>query len=165
MVGSQGRWYYHWFSVQLTNDKRERDWNLSSTFIDCLIFRNFLTLFHFWLNIFVGCFIYVLDSSNSSSITFWTSQFISSFRSNWIGIGTGKSNGSWTDKQLSHFSTAKEMSVKPTFLLPQQTDFEMRLKCCWNPSELVICKNELTRMELIHERERCRWNPPLMAYL
>ena len=30
----------------------------------------------------VGCFIYILDSSNSNSITFWTSQFGSSSRSN-----------------------------------------------------------------------------------
>ena len=81
VVGSQGRWYYHWFSVQLTNDKRERDWNLSSTFIDCLIFRNFLTLFRFCLNVFVSRFIYILDSSNSSSFTFWSgSQFASSSR-------------------------------------------------------------------------------------
>ena len=63
----------------------------------------------------MGCFIYILDSSNSSSITFWTSQFRSSSRSNWTGIWTGNSNGSWTDKQSSHFSTAKEMSVKATF--------------------------------------------------
>ena len=116
LVGSQGQWYYHWFSVQLTNDKRERDWNLSSTFLDCLIFRNFLTLFHFWLNIFVGCFIYVLDSSNSSSFTFWSgSQFASSSRSNWTGIWTGNSNGSWIDKQSIHFSTAEEISVKAMF--------------------------------------------------
>ena len=60
-------------------------------------------------------FIYILDSSNSSSITFWTSQFGSSSRSNWTGIWTGNSNGSWTDKQSSHFSTAKEMSAKATF--------------------------------------------------
>ena len=63
----------------------------------------------------MGCFIYILDSSNSSSITFWTSQFGSSSRSNWIGIWTGNSNGIRTDKQSSHFSTVKEMSVKATF--------------------------------------------------
>ena len=28
---------------------------------------------------------------------------------------SGNSNGSWTDKYLFHFSTAKEMSVKATF--------------------------------------------------
>ena len=33
----------------------------------------------------------------------------------WTGIWTGNSNGSWTDKQSSHFSTAKEISVKATF--------------------------------------------------
>ena len=61
------------------------------------------------------CFIYILDSSNSSSLTFWTSQFGSSSRSKWTGIWTGNSNGSWTDKQSSHFSTTKEMSVKAIF--------------------------------------------------
>ena len=63
----------------------------------------------------VGCFIYILDCSNSSSITFCTSQFGSSSRSNWTVIWTGNSNGSLTDKQSSQFSTAKEMSVKATF--------------------------------------------------
>ena len=66
------------------------------------------------------CFIYILDSSNSSSITFRTNQFSSSSRSNWTvswtGSWTGSSTGSWTDKQSSHFSTAKEMSVKAIFL-------------------------------------------------
>ena len=62
-----------------------------------------------------GCFIYILDSSNSSSIISWTIKFGSSSRSNQTGIWTGNSNGSWTDKQSSHFSTAKEMSVKATF--------------------------------------------------
>ena len=61
------------------------------------------------------CFIYILDSSNSSSLTFWTSQFTYSSRCNWTGISTGNSNDSWTDKHSSHFSTAKEMSVKATF--------------------------------------------------
>ena len=59
--------------------------------------------------------IYLHSSSNSSSFTFWSSQFPSSSRSNWTGIWTGNSNGIWTDKQSSHFSTAKEMSVKATF--------------------------------------------------
>ena len=45
----------------------------------------------------MGCFIYILDNSNSSSFTFWSSQFASSSRSNWTGIWTGNSNGSWTD--------------------------------------------------------------------
>ena len=61
------------------------------------------------------CFIYILDSSNSSSFTFWYSQLASSSRSNWTGIWTGNSNGTWTDKQSSHFSTAKEIIVKATF--------------------------------------------------
>ena len=58
----------------------------------------------------VDRFIYIRDRSNFSSITFWTSKFGSSSRSNW----TDNWNGSWTDKQLSHFSTAKQMSVKAT---------------------------------------------------
>ena len=62
-----------------------------------------------------GRFIYILDSSNSSSITFWTSQFSSSSISNWTGIWNGNSNGSWTDKQSSHFNTVKEINVKATF--------------------------------------------------
>ena len=65
-------------------------------------------------DILVG-FIYIIDSSNSSSFTFWSSQFTTSSRSNWTVIWTGNSNGTWTDKQTSHFSTAKEISVKATF--------------------------------------------------
>ena len=59
--------------------------------------------------------IYILDSSNSSSFTFWYSLFASSCRSNWTGIWTSNSNGTWTDKQSCHFSTAKEIRVKATF--------------------------------------------------
>ena len=47
----------------------------------------------------IGCFIYILDSSNSISFTFWSSQFACSSRSNWTSIWTGNSNGTWTDKQ------------------------------------------------------------------
>ena len=61
--------------------------------------------------------------SNSSSFTFWPSHFSSCARSNWTGIWTsiwtgiwtGNSDGTWTDKQSSHFSTAKEIRVKATF--------------------------------------------------
>ena len=56
----------------------------------------------------MDCFIYILDSSNSSSITFWTSQFSSTSRSNWTRIWTGNSNGSWTDKQSFHFITVQQ---------------------------------------------------------
>ena len=86
----------------------------------------------------LGYFIYILDSSNSSSITFRTGQFGSSLRSNWTGIWTGSSNGSWTDKQSSHFSTTKEMSVKAIFHFQVKTttnrfwkDAEMLLKYFW----------------------------------
>ena len=60
-------------------------------------------------------FIYILDSSNSSSFTFWTSQFTSSSRCNWTFISNGHSTGSWNDKHSSHFSTANEISVNATF--------------------------------------------------
>ena len=63
----------------------------------------------------MGCFIYILDSSNSSSFAFWTSQFTSSSKCNWTGISSGNSNGSWTDKHSSHISKVKEMSVKVPF--------------------------------------------------
>ena len=52
---------------------------------------------------------------SSTSFTFWSSQFICSSKSNWTGIWTSNSNGTWTDKQSSHFSTAKEIRVKATF--------------------------------------------------
>jgi hypothetical protein len=63
----------------------------------------------------MGCFIYILDSSNSISFTFWSSQFASSSRSNWSGIWNGDSNSSWMDKHSYHFSNPKEISVKATF--------------------------------------------------
>ena len=92
-----------------------------------------------------GHFIYILDSSNSSSITFWTSKFSCSSRSNWIG----NSNASWTDKQSSHFSTAKAtaraMTVKATVISCKNTTHKL-----WNPTELVICK---WWIELIDKRE------------
>ena len=56
-------------------------------------------------------------------------------------------------KHSSHFSTAKEISVKATFFFmqqPQQTK--------WNPSELVKCKwwtdkSLYSRMEVVDEME------------
>ena len=88
-------------------------WTLSLLSMICLrvlerrmlysCWRSIWPLSHLW-----GGFIYILDNSNSSSIKFWT-------RSNWTGVWTGNSNGSWTDKQSSHFNTAIEVSVKATF--------------------------------------------------
>ena len=96
-------------------------------------------------------FIYILDSSNSSSFTFWSSQFASSSRSYWTGIWTSNSNGSWTDKHSSHFSTAKAMSVKATLffiLKPQQM-----LKWCWNVAEILLnysfANDERTRTPIL----------------
>jgi hypothetical protein len=85
-------------------------------------------------NLIMGCFIYILDSSNSSSFTFWYSEFTSSSRSNWTGIWTGNSNGSWTDKQSSHFSTAK---VKATFFCILNSNKQI-LKWCWNDVEILL---------------------------
>ena len=70
-----------------------------------------------WLTvIYLGLFHqHILDSSNSSSVTFWTIQFLYSSRWNWTSISTGNSNGSWTEKHSPHFSTAKEMSEKASF--------------------------------------------------
>ena len=70
-----------------------------------------------WQNHMQDCFIYILDSSNSSSIIFWTSKFGSSTRSNWTVIWTGNLNGSWTDKQSSYFSTAKEIPKCKSYIL------------------------------------------------
>ena len=69
-----------------------------------------------------GCFIKILDSSNSSSITSWTSQF----RSNW----THNSNGNWTDQ----FSTVKEMSVKSYILF----HVKATTKIFWNDAEKLL---------------------------
>ena len=84
----------------------------------------------------VGCFIYIVDSSNSSSITFWTSQFGSSSRSNWIG----NSNDSWTDKQSSHFSTTKDMSEKLSSFSGKNHNKQI-LKGCWNVVEILLNKS------------------------
>ena len=42
-----------------------------------------------------GCFICILDSSYSRSFMIWSRWLASSSRSNWTGILTSKSNGSW----------------------------------------------------------------------
>ena len=86
----------------------------------------------------MGCFIYILDSSNSSSITFWTNQFgSSSSRRNWTSIWTGNSNGSWTDKQSSYFSTVKEMSVNATLFSCKNHNKQI-LKWFWNVVEIAL---------------------------
>ena len=86
------------------------------------------------------------QNSLHSSFTFWSSKFESTSRSNWTGIWTGNSNGSWTDKHSSYFSTAKEMSVKATFFFVVKTtankfwnDAEMLLKSFWT-SHLQMMK-------------------------
>ena len=94
----------------------------------------------------LGCFIYILDSSNSSSIPFWTSRFGSSSRSNWIGFWTGNSNSKQEVVELinNYLISVKEMSVKATFffMLVITTnifwnDAEMLLKSFWT-SHLAI---------------------------
>ena len=80
---------------------------LSNLLISNVLF-SFLILFDRlggdWAKRSLVCFIYILDSSNSSSFTFWTSQFTSSSRCNWTGIWTGNSNDSWTDKHSSQYN-------------------------------------------------------------
>ena len=83
------------------------------------------------------CFIYILDSSNSSSFTFWSSQLASSSRSNWTGIWTGNSNGTWTDKQSSHFSKAKEIRVKTRFFF----HVTITTNKYWNDAEILLNKS------------------------
>ena len=68
-----------------------------------------------------SCFIYILDSSNSSSITSWTIQFGSSSRSNWAVIWTSNSNGSWTDKSDECKNHNKQI-----------------LKWCWNVVKILL---------------------------
>ena len=65
----------------------------------------------------LGRFIYILDISNSSSFPFWFSKMTFISRSKLTCIWIGNSNGSWADKHSSHYSTAKEMSVKATLVL------------------------------------------------
>ena len=50
---------------------------------------------------------FYLDGSNSSSLIFWSSKLGSIFGRKWSGIWSGNSNGSWTVKHSSHYSTAK----------------------------------------------------------
>ena len=71
----------------------------------------------------MSCFIYILASSNSSSIT-----LVSSI----LALEPVSEPLTQMAVELinNHFSTAKEMIVKATFFFPQQTNFEMMLKCC-----------------------------------
>jgi hypothetical protein len=80
--------------------------------------------FIFWLYLLLGSFIYILDSSNSSSFTFWSSQFASSSRSNWTVIWTGSSNGS------------SEISVKDILFFMYHNKHIM--KWCWNDDEILL---------------------------
>ena len=87
-----------------------------------------------WQNHTQDCFIYILDSSNSSSIIFWTSKFSSSSESNRTSIWTGNSNGSWTDKQSSHFSTSKKDEFKSYILFHVKTTTNR----FWNDAEMLL---------------------------
>ena len=84
-----------------------------------------------------GHFIYILDSSNSSSFTFWSSQFASSSRRIWTVIWTGNWKGTWTDKQSSHFITAKEIRVKAKFFSCYNHNKPI-LRWCWNHAEILL---------------------------
>ena len=98
-----------------------------------------------WLLILItlACFIYILDSSNSSSFSFWSSQLASCSRSNWTGVWNGNSNGTWTDKQSSHFSTAKEIIFHVTITTNKfWNDAEMMLKSFWTSHLQMMNKLE-----------------------
>ena len=78
---------------------------------------------------------YILDSSNFSSFTFWSSKLASTSRSNWTGIWTVTWNGSWTDKHSSHFSTAKEIHKCKSYIL-----FHVKTTTnnFWNDAEMLL---------------------------
>ena len=84
-----------------------------------------------------GSIIYFLDISNSSSFTFWSSQFASSSRSNWTSTWIGTSNGTWSDKQSSHFRTAKEIRIKAT-LFSCTNHNKKFIKWCLNDPEIIL---------------------------
>ena len=98
LSGEATLWCPVWINHTIFGEKRE--------VIIAVITRNI------YLNLTQGCFIYILNSSNPSSVTFWCSQFNFSSRSNCTDIWTGNSKAF---KHSSHFSTSKEMSVKATF--------------------------------------------------
>ena len=58
--------------------------HLIKTYMFSIAFSVCLTLVY--IVHIMGRFIYILDSSNSSSFIFWSNQFASSSRSNWTGI-------------------------------------------------------------------------------
>ena len=74
-----------------------RFWFFLSYLITTVKLRgDFWTLSHILTSVTMGRFIYILDSSNSSSITFWTSQFSSSSRCKWCW------NDVWTVTKQCH---------------------------------------------------------------
>ena len=83
-------------------------------------------------------FIYILDSSNSSSFIFWSSKFTSSSRSNWTHL-------------MLHAFSCKNYN-------------KQILKWCWNDVEILLNKSfendEQTRATK-ENTKRCRWNPPI----
>ena len=90
------------------------------------------------------CFIYILDSSNSSSFTFWTSQLTSSSR--WTELVSQPV----TDKHSSHFSTAKEMSVKATFFFDVQTTTNK----FWNDAEMLLKSSWTSHLQMMNGLEQ-----------
>ena len=61
-------------------------------------------------------------------------QFASSSKSSSTCISTSNSNGTWTDKQLSKIITAKEISVKATFLFHVTATTNK----FWNDGEIML---------------------------
>ena len=116
---------------------------LSETFLD-LIHRYVVICSCVWVpGLFTVCFlchilgrfIYILDSSNSSLFTFWSSQLASNSRSNWTGTWTGNSNGTWTDKKSSHFSTAIDIPKCKGYILFYVTITTNKF---WNDAEILL---------------------------
>ena len=90
-----------------------------------------------------GRFIYIQDSSNSSSHFDLVSLplFLEATEPGEpVSEPVSSLNSTWTDKQSSHFSTEKEIRVNATFFSSYNHMFEMMVKWRWNPSKLVICK-------------------------
>ena len=86
-------WAYSWISFLLRSPWLTRKENWLSTLDFHSMTVLFFVLIFKWKR---GRFIYILDSSNSSSFTFWSSQFRSSSRNKQASSSTGNSNGSWS---------------------------------------------------------------------
>ena len=81
----------------------------------------------------LGRFFYILDSSNSSSFTFWSSKLASSSRSNWTSIWTDNLNGTWTWTNIS-FQYSKRDECNSYILFHVKTTTNR----FWNGAEMLL---------------------------